>query len=230
MTEETKTSLDDALSPTDAQPTPEQQAEPVVTEEQKPDPKGGDDDGQIKVPLAALHEVRDANRALKQEMETLKASQQPRQEAEPAPDMFAEPEAHAAWQQRQINGAVSQVVDHFENRILNMSEAAASRAHGAEAVEAAKEWALSQSATVQAEIAQQADPFEYAVQQHQKVALTEQLSDPKMMEKFQQFLAGGKPQQEPSRVPPTNTAVDQSVGARTVQWAGPTSLDDIFTD
>lgn len=234
MAEENTTSLDDALAGDNAQTTPEPQAETPVAEEAKPEetPKGSaDDDGQIKVPLAALHEVRDANKALKQEMEALKVAQRPAEKPEAAPDIFADPEGHAAWQQRQLNNAVGQVAQHFEARILNMSEASATRAHGAEAVEKAKEWALAQPESVKQEIIQQADPYEYAVQQHQKVALTEQLADPEMMEKFQQFLKGGQPQPAQAKpAPPTNTAVDQSVGARQVQWAGPTSLDDIFSN
>jgi hypothetical protein len=236
MTEETTTSLDDALAGETTQPQPEPAtqgapAEPVQDEPKPEGPSGGvdKDDGQIKVPLAALHEVRDANRALKQEMEALKASSQPAKEPEKAPDMFTDPEAYAAWQQRQTQAAVESVASQFEHRILNMSEAGATSRHGAETVEKAKEWALAQPASVQAEIRQQADPYEYAVQQHKKVELTSQLADPAMLEKFQAFLKGGeKAQAKP--VPPTNTAVDQSVGARNPQWSGPTSLDDIFTN
>lgn len=228
MTEQT-TSLDDALSGDDVQPQPEQEpqeAEPVAKEPEPP----ADDGGQIKVPLAALHEVRDANRALKQEMEALKASQQPAKEAEPAPDMFADPEGYAAWQQGQVSAAIGQVTAQFESRLLNMSEAHAIGRHGADVVEKAKEWALSQPDTVKAEIVGQADPYEFAVQQHQRVTLSEQLADPKIAEQFQKFLNGETKQPEPPKAPPTNTAVDQSVGARNVQWAGPTSLDDIFTN
>lgn len=239
MTEETTTSLDDALAGENAQTTPETDtqeapAEPVQ-EEQKPEEqaKGGadNDDGQIKVPLAALHEVRDANKAMKAELEALKASQRPKQEPEQVPDMFSDPEGYVAWQQRQTHAAVSQVAAQMEHRLLNMSEAHAVRTHGAEAVEKAKEWALAQPESVRVEIVNQSDPFEYAVQQFQKHSMTQQLADPKVMDAFQKFLAGEKPQTAQAKpVPPTNTAVDQSVGARQVQWSGPTSLDDIFTN
>lgn len=233
MTEETTTSLDDALAGENTQPQSEPAAQETpaepVQEEQKPDDSGSVDDGQIKVPLKALHEVRDANRALKQEMEALKASSQPAQEPEKAPDMFTDPEGYAAWQMRQTQAVVGSVAQQFEDRLLNMSEAGATSRHGADTVEKAKEWALAQPASVQAEIRQQADPYEYAVQQHQKVELTSQLADPAMMEKFQAFLKGGQPAQA-KPVAPTNTAVDQSVGARQAQWSGPTSLDDIFSN
>lgn len=230
MTQET-TPLEDALEGQESQTTPEPQAEPVVTDEPKTEPTAPvSDDGQIKVPLAALHEVRDANRALKMEVEALKASQQSKQEAQPAPDMFNDPEGYAVWQQQQTQAAVAEAQEQFNNRLLNMSEAQAIRAHGQDKVEAAKEWALSQPEALRAQIVQQADPFEYAVQEHQKVTLTEQLSDPKTLEKFQAFLAGGAAPTEPKAAPPINTAVDQSVGARQVQWAGPTSLDDIFSN
>ena len=239
MTEETTTSLDDALAGETAQTEPTTQtqeapAEPVADEPKPEEPAEGgaeQDDGQIKVPLAALHEVRDANRALKQEMEALKAAQKPEVKPEPAPDMFADPEGYAAWQQKQVASAVSQVANHMESRLLNMSEAAAVRVHGAEVVEKAKEWALSQPDSVKADIVNQADPYEYAVGKHQELQMTQKLSDPKVMEQFKQFLEGGQPKPaQPKGAPPTNTAVDQSVGARQVQWAGPTSLDDIFTN
>ena len=236
MTEETTTTLDDALAGETTQPQPEPTtqetpAEPV-TEETKPAETGGvdNDDGQIKVPLAALHEVRDANRALKQEMEALKATAQPAPEPEKIPDMFGDPEGYAAYQQRLVTGAVQQATQAMESRILNMSEANATRNHGAEAVEAAKQWALSQPAAVQAEIVGQSDPYDYAVQQHKRQSLTEQLTaDPDKLDRVLKLLEG-KTQAEPPKAPPINTAVDQSVGARQAQWAGPTSLDDIFSN
>lgn len=230
MTQET-TSLDDALEP-QAPETPETEAvEPQPEPEQ---PETGQkatvsDDGQIKVPLAALHEVRDANRALKREMEALKAAQQPKPEPEQVPDMFNDPEGYAAYQERRIDAAVNNVASQFNNRLLNMSEAAAVRTHGAEVVEKAKEWALSQPDAVRADIVTHADPFEYAVTKFNEQTVAQQLADPEVMAKFQAFMSGGQPKPEP-KTPPTNTAVDQSVGARQVQWAGPTSLDDIFSN
>ena len=226
MAEDT-TSLDDALDNTSTEQQPEAPAQP---DEQKPaDEPKGEDDGQIKVPLAALHEVRDANRALKQQLDALQASQQAPQEPENVPDPIDDPRAYNEYVQRAIQQAVGNVETSFQDRILNMSEASAVRAHGADAVEAAKEWALSQPDAVKAEIIGQADPYEYAIQQHQKHTLSQQIADPDVMKEFQAFMAS-KSGKAPKPTPPINTAVDQSVGARSVQWAGPTSLDDIFGD
>lgn len=229
MAEETTTSLDAALGGTESQEQLDMQAQPVETVEEKPEPKGSDD-GQIKVPLAALHEVRDANRALKQQLDALQANQTRPQEPENVPDPIDDPSGYNAYVQKAIASAVNDAGASFNDRLLNMSEAYATRAHGVEAVEAAKEWALAQPDSVKAEIVSQADPYEYAVQQHQRHTLTQQIADPKVLAEFQRFLADKGQPGRAKPIPPTNTAVDQSVGARQAQWAGPTSLDDIFTN
>ena len=72
MTEETK--LEDALSGAEKPAEPakvETPAEPVEAEKPKDEPKGTD--GNITVPLAALHAERDARQKLAGELDQIKA-------------------------------------------------------------------------------------------------------------------------------------------------------------
>ena len=84
MTEETN--LDEALAPvSEEQPTEEVATQPEAEEKPAEEPKG-EPDGGVTVPLKALHEVRDANKALKAEIEAMKTASQPQPEPEQVPD------------------------------------------------------------------------------------------------------------------------------------------------
>lgn len=232
MTEET-TDLAEALEPTEtpeeaAQETP---AEPAP-EEVKPDdePKGKvADNGNITVPLAALLEVRDGNKALKAELENLKQASQPAPEPETVPDPIDDPQGFAEYTQRQIQAGVGQAQQQFNSRLLDMSEASAIKTHGADKVDAVKEWFATQPPSVQQDIQGQADPYDYAIQQHQRETMTATLTaDPEKLDRILKLLEG---KETPAPTVPGTTATHQSVGARKgPEWGGPTPLEDIFKE
>lgn len=223
------TTLDDALAGETQQPEEQVQTEQPADDKPEETPKGSDD-GNVTVPLAALHAERDKNRDLRREVEEIKQSiSQPAPQPEVIPDPVDDPEGFRDWQQRQFQG-LSQTFDkRLVNERANMSEGFAVRNHGQQAVEQVKEWVKSQPAAMQQEIVQQSDPYEYAIQQHKRQSLTEQLTaDPDKLDRVLKLLEG---KQVPEKTAPVSTVSQQSVGGRTVpQWSGPTSLDDIFGD
>lgn len=228
MTEEI-TNLDDALA--GATPETPAEAEPAPVEEVKPaeEPKGKvNDDGNITVPLKALHEERDARQKLQAEVEQMKVSlQQPAAEPEIIPDPIDDPQGYHEYTQRQINSAVGKVSQQMQSRLLDMSEAGAVRSHGKESVESVKEWFASQPQAFQQEALGAADPYDYAIQEHKRQQVTATLTaDPDKLDRILKLMEG---KEEPAPKMPETTAMQQSVGARKgPEWSGPTPLDSIL--
>jgi acetolactate synthase small subunit len=232
MTEETnlEEALSDETTATEAVETPT--PEPVAEPEQQEQPEAAEVEGGVTVPLKALQAERDERKALARELAEFKQSliqQQPKAEPEPIPDPIEDPQAFAEYTQRQINQSVQTVEQRYENQRLNLSEAHAVKAHGQEAVEAMKSWFKDQPAPLQQEVLAQADPYDYAVQQHKRQSLTDQLTaDPEKLERVLKLLEG---QEQPAPKAPTTTATAQSVGSRRgPEWPGPAKLTDLLND
>jgi len=233
MTDNT-TNLEEALNPTEQQPeepkveAPEAPTEEVKAEEEPKAPVEKDDGG-ITVPLKALHEVRDANKVLRAEMEALKQAAQPQPEPVAIPDPIEDPQGFADYTQNMTAQQVAKVEEQFQNRFLNMSEANAVKVHGAEAVESVKEWFAKQSPDFIQQTLGQVDPYDYAIQEQKRQSLTEQLTaDPDKLDRVLRLLEG-KEEPKPAPVVPATTATHQSVGTRAgPQWSGPTPLEQVL--
>ncbi len=190
-----------------------------------PEEKPKSDEGNVTVPLKALHAERDERQKLAAELEKIKGEVYKQPEPEPAPDPIADPEGYESFQAKQLESAVMTVEEKAFVRHLNASEYRASKAYGADTVEATKEWFQSQPPAVQEEIRNHPDPYDYAVEQHKKQETAEKMT-PELMEKFEAFLKGE--QQEPPKAPQT-TAGERTVGARKgPEWAGPTPLEAVL--
>lgn len=190
--------------------------EPVV--EAKPEPQ--------HVPLTAMLDERDKRKALEQELERLRAAQQP--QAQPnAPDMFEDPEAYTAYQ--------NQIVQQARiNDKLDISEEMARDKFGDEKVEAAKAWALQMFQTrpgFQQEVLGQRHPYKYAVEQYEREQIASQVT-PDDYAQFQAWKAAqSQIREEPKAAttpPPRSLASAPSAGGINTEVA-PTE-DEIFAD
>lgn len=197
-------------------------AEGQPVEEVKEEPKEAP-----QVPLAALHEVRDDNKALKAEIESLKTALQPKQEPQQVPDMFEDPAGYDKHINSQVLGVKAEMEQARLNDKLDISERFATKEHGKDAIETAKEWYAGQSETVKQEIIGQSDPYDYLVTQHQKSLLTEKLTaDPEKMKQVLEMLEG-KPVEK--QTAPQSTVNSRTMSAREgPAYAGPKSLDELL--
>lgn len=230
------TNLEAALAgeTTETVETPETEAQPEQTESQpeSPEVETPEVDGGITVPLKALQAERDERKALARELAEFKQTlvqAQPQPKPEPIPDPIEDPQAFADYTQRQVDVKVQAVQQQYQNERLNLSEAQAVRAHGQEAVEGMKSWFAQQPASLQQEVLAQADPYDFAVQQHKRQSLTDQLtSDPDKLERVLALLEG---KEQPAPQAPKTTATAQSVGSRRgPEWSGPAKLTDLLND
>lgn len=147
--------------------------EPVVEVEQ-PKPEAQ------HVPITALLDERDKRRTLEQELERLRANQQPAQQ--PAvPDMFDDPEGYSAYQSAMTEQSAL-------NTKLDISEEMARDKFGDEEVDAAKDWALAQFASrpdFQRKVLTQRNPYKFAVEEYRRDQMVSQVTP----DDFAQFQA-----------------------------------------
>ncbi len=154
----------------------ETQPEPVIVE---PEPEQPKPEAQ-HVPITALLDERDKRRTLEQELERLRASQQPTQQPS-APDMFDDPEGYASYQSAMTEQTAI-------NTKLDISEEMARDKFGDEEVEAAKNWALSQFQSrpdFQRQVLTQRHPYKFAVEAYRREQMVSQVTP----DDFAQFKA-----------------------------------------
>lgn len=214
--------------------TPETEVQPDQAEAQPegPEVEAPEVDGGVTVPLKALQAERDERKALARELAEFKQTlvqAQPKPEPEVVPDPIEDPQAFAEYTQRQIDIKVQAVQAQHENQRLNLSEAQAVRTHGQEVVEGMKSWFAQQPASLQQEVLAQADPYDFAIQQHKRQSLTEKLTaDPDKLDRVLALLEG---KEQPAPQAPKTTATAQSVGSRRgPEWSGPAKLTDLLND
>jgi len=115
------------------------------------------------VPIGALLDEREKRQAVQAERDALKArvaEYERAKEAPKVPDMFADPDGFAAYNQRQIAETEARVTQRISGVI-------AVQAYGEETVKAAEAWA-NQNPAVLAEAMKTAHPYDYAVKAYQK--------------------------------------------------------------
>jgi hypothetical protein len=205
---------------TPAEPEPQEQPEatapetPEAKEEPKPDPQ--------MVPVGVVQ-------GLRQEIRELKAAI-PQPAPEPAPDVLDDPEGYTKHMEKTVNDAVFQAT-------MRMSQAAAVRKHGEDAVNAAAASINPESPEYQAMI-NSPDPF-HELMEHTKrqKAMQEIGDDPvayatRIKAEARAELEAEQAVKEVKAIPPaTSLAANPNVGARAGPgWSGPTPLDKILGD
>lgn len=225
--------IEDKEPDADPQPEPEKKAKPEAAEPEEPEEQP--DNEPRMVPLAALHEERDKRKAdgdrlkaLEDELAALKTPKQKQQEAEPAPDMFADPDGYNAYWEKRLSAVQQSNQQQLLNERLNISERYAVKEHGQETVEAMKQWfaeRVQRSPGFQTEVISQADPYEFAVQEYRK----DQFVNSVDMTEFEQFQAWKAAQKEgePAPVAPKTTANARSAARKTPE---PFDTDEALED
>ena len=162
------------------QPEPvEQAAEPEVLELTEPVP-GTPKPEPGFVPIAAMLDARDKQKAAEArlaQIEQQRIQQQPVQ----APDPYEDPEGFAEFQQAQVGSALYQMN-------LRYSEKLAKVEHGAEIVEAAKQWGFAKCDTdphFNAKVATSEDPIGLVVSEYRRDEIASKVNMPE----FEQFQA-----------------------------------------
>ena len=219
----TDTPIEEALGEQPAQEPQEAPQEPPAAEE-KPEVKPSEE-GNITVPLAALHQERDARQKLAGEVEALKSQLQTPQ-AEPAevPDPITDPEGYVRYNDERLSGLMQNIDQRLLTEKLNVSETYAAKNHGAQAVEDVKEWFQKQPQGFQQEALNQADPYGYAIEEQKRQTLTAQLTaDPDKLDRVLKLLEGKE-----VGVPQSTATLPSAGPTNAPQWAGPTPLEEVF--
>ena len=149
------------------------------------------------VPLSAMLEERDKRKAVEERLRAYEAQQQ-----QWTPDPYEDPEGFARFQQQQTQSLTLNVK-------LDLSEDMARDRHGDEAVDAARDWALSrfaQSPTFQNEVLSKRNPYEYVVQQFKREQLFSNVSSDEL-EQFRAWKANANPLTQASPAPQPVAAV-----------------------
>lgn len=242
-------------------PEPPQQDEPDAPDEAET-PDEGDDappeprPGERTVPLAALekqrknHQERAARlegelaEVRRQYEEMKRAQQQPQQYQPPQPQQYIpdpaqDPAGYRAFLQQERQ-------QDLLNERLNLSQAAAMREHGVEAVTAATEEfraAMAQNPALQAQLYQQLDPYNWVMKQVEVLRLQREIGDdPKAWRerviaeeraKWEAEFGGGQPAaaapvSPAARMPPSLANARSAAPRANGAWSGPTPLEDIF--
>lgn len=156
-----------------AEPAPEPAPEPAAP---PPPPETS------LAPVAALVDERIRRQKAEEEAAQLRAQLQAQQQPAEIPDPDLDPAGYAQYQESRIQNVLL-------NQTLNTSERFARKEHGAETVEAAKQWAQQRFQTdplYQAQILRDADPYERVVLDYKRDQLFSKISDPS---DYDQFLA-----------------------------------------
>jgi hypothetical protein len=185
------------------------------------------------VPITAMLDERDKRKGLEAEVARLR-EQQPQPQAQPIPDMLDDPEGYNAYVQ-------SAVETRLLNVTLNTSERFAKKEHGAEAVEAAKAWALERYAVdplYREQILRDPDPYERIVNDHRReqIASTVTAGDFAQFQAWKQAQAQLTQQQQPAApaaplspaAPPRSLASAPAAGGMNTEVAQ--SDDEIFAE
>lgn len=204
---------------TEAPETPEEPETPKSAEPEKEEPKE-----QPMVPLAALHEVRDSNRDLKRQLESLQA--QSRQEPQKAPDVLEDQDGYNGYIQQQIQQTTF-------NARLDISEGIARDTYGDEAVEAAFEAA--KATGMARNFVGGKHPWGEMVKWHQKQQKMAEIGDDpdgwreRERQKIRQELEAELVAKSVTSGSGPSLSGEPNLGSRTArEWGGPTSLDDIL--
>lgn len=202
-----------APAPVEPEPTPE-----PVAEQPKPE--------QQHVPITALLDERDKRKAMEQELERLRAAQQPVQTVE-APDMFEDPDGFAAYQDQKVQAALY-------GQKLQFSERMAKKEYGADVFEQAKAWAFERCNTdpmFNAKVAQSPDPYDFAISEWKREQIVSQVT-PDDFAQFQAWKTAQtqlEAQTKPSPVaPPRSLASAPSAGG--ISTEAIPSEEEIFAD
>lgn len=189
-----------------------------VIPEPKPEPQ--------HVPITALLDERDKRKGLEQELERLRAAQQPAQ-APAVPDMFEDPDGFAAYQDQKVQAAL-----YSQN--LAFSERMAKKEYGTEVFEQAKAWAYARcdaDPMFNAKVAASPDPYEFAISEWKREQIVSKVS-PDDFAQFEAWKAAQSQLQEQTKpvpiVPPRSLASAPSAGGILTEVA-PTD-DEIFED
>ncbi len=157
-------------------PEPEPVAEPEPVVDERPDrPDPG------YVPIAAMMDERDKRKALEAEVARYR-QQAEQQQPQNVPDPYDDPEGFRSYYDQQMENRLQQ-------QRVDMSWHMAVQQHGAEAAEAAKNWAL-QKAQSDPMFAQQVEgamrtqplPIDWVIQQHKRDALLTDIGDPSKLD------------------------------------------------
>lgn len=137
-------------------------------------------------PLTALLDERDKRQAaerraqeFEQRLQQYERTQQPQQQASPSfdqmPDPYDAPQDFAVWLQQVVENSTGKAMNAANNVALNISEERAREKHGDDAVDAMATWMNQQSPSVHQEVLSQRNPYEFAVQLHQRQTLAASL-------------------------------------------------------
>ena len=181
------------------------------------------------VPLAALHEVRDSNRELRQRLDQIQAANQPK--PEPVPDILDEPEKYAQYIQRTQS---AQMVDMR----LNMSEEMTRMTLGDEVVDAAFEAFKPNLGTpVHDQIMTARNPYKAMVDWHKQQQVISEIGDDPAAYRARleaEIRAEVEAQAAVKQVkegvkPPPSLATQSNLGVRAgPAWSGPASLKELI--
>lgn len=177
MADALATNLDEVFSSEPVEPTPEPipesapepQPEPELVPEPEPQPEPAKEEH--SVPLAKYLDTRDEAKELKRRIAELEARQAPKQQD--VPDPVDDPQGFAAYQNEGFQKAL--VAQKFE-----ISDVMAKREHGAEAVQAAADWAMERAAndpSFRLAYMREPHPIDWIVRQHKRDGLVSQLPD-----------------------------------------------------
>lgn len=164
-------------APAEPEPAPEPEFAPVA----QPEPEAPKEEQ--RVPLATFLDKRDEARELKRRLEAYEARE--REQQQPAIDPFDDPQGFAAYQSQQVEQRLTQERFAFSDRF-------ARKEHGAEAVDAAVQWAqerAQQDPVFAASYMRESDPIEWIVQQHKRDSMISQIGNRSMDDFVRDYLA-----------------------------------------
>jgi hypothetical protein len=230
-------------------PEPPEQDAPDEDEGDAAEPDQGDDappeprPGERTVPLAVLEKTRKDHKERAARLEGELAEL--RRQFDEAKRVASQPQQQPQYQQP-INpaedpaGYRAQVQQDLLNERLNISQAAAQREFGAEAVTAATEefrQAMEKNPALRAQLYQQLDPYNWVMKQAEVIRLQREIGDdPKAyrerlraeIEAELNAAPATPPTSPAARLPPSlanaRSAAPRSNGA----WSGPTPLSELF--
>lgn len=164
----------------DAEAETEQSApDPKPEAEQVPEQPAVKDEPERMIPLAAHLDERDRRKAerdradrLERELAEERARHAHKPDAE-VPDPIDDPNGFTGYLQQQIQAAEM-------NSRFNLSETLAREKHGAETVDAVMQWGLqkaNENAAFKADLLRQPDPIGWAIRQHKRDEIVNQIGD-----------------------------------------------------
>jgi hypothetical protein len=171
------------------------------------------------VPIGAMLDTRDKLKAAEAELAQFRAAQQAQAQQVQIPDRYEDPDGYEAFQEATIQ-------QRLVNITLNTSERFATKEHGKETVEAAKQWAVQRfnaDPLYQRQVLGDADPYERVVTDYKRDQLFSKVTDPSDFDAFlawktaqgqlqQQAATTAAPQNPGSPIPPRSLASAPSAG------------------